>query len=129
MLKSFLIKLRRKPKVVREHTAMMIAAIFTFLVFGVWAFSLPGQFSGLTNTETTEIFSSLKEDIKNDVPDFTDISEDYKQIVATTSEEVNPVIIPNEYPTSSTTSTTNNSIPIRLATTSKASSTVDENSQ
>lgn len=127
MLKSFLISLRRKPKVVRDQAAMWFAGIFTFVVFGFWVFSLPGQFAGFSGEQTGEIISTLKEDIRTDVPNVSEIKElpdEIRKLSASTSEE-EEVIIPNEYPTTTPTTDT----PIRLATTTPSTTGNTQNSQ
>ena len=127
MLKSFLINLRRKPKVVRDQAAMWFAGIFTFVVFGFWVFSLPGQFSGFSGEQTGEMISNLKEDIQADAPNLSDIKDvplEMSELVATSSDE-EPVVIPNEFPT--TTPTLER--PIRISTTTPSTTGNTQNSQ
>ena len=128
MIKSLIIKLRRKPKVVRENLALTGAGIFTFLVFSVWAFTVPDRFLGNENTQSASMFSTLKEEISDDAPNLSEITSEFREVVATTTEEVSDgseeLIFEDstiEIDLDSTPSNTENK-PIRIATTSHATS-------
>lgn len=132
MLKSFLIKLRRKPKLVRDHAAMVIAGVFTFVVFGIWAFSIPEQFSNFSDNNPSEIISTLKNDIKADAPDVSKIKENFSELTASTSDETDITVIPNKFPVSTSTNeaiSNSNERPIRIATTTPSTSVNSQNSQ
>ncbi len=128
MIKSLLIKLRQKPKIVREHVALTGAGIITVFVFTAWAFTLPEKFSGTKNTQTAGMFSTLKDEISGERPDLGEIAEEFKEVIATSSDEIfdeseEPVFteqtIEINYPIEEP---KNNSRSIRIATTSTASS-------
>jgi hypothetical protein len=131
MLKSLIIKLRRKPKVVREQLALTVAGIFTFVVFGIWAFSLPGQFANLGDQPAGSIVSSLGDDLA-DGPDLSDlsapVSAEQREATGVETGAESTVVIPNEYPTT-TPDASAGGTPIRLATTSTATTTEPQNSQ
>ena len=121
MLKSFLIQLRRKPKVVREQVAMWAAGTFTLLVLAAWVFTVPGQFAGTPDDQSAGLFSNLREELSAGASDLGAMREGISEL-ATSSEEtaelVDPTVIPDESPTTSTATTADNLRPIRIATTS-----------
>lgn len=88
MLKSFLIKLRRQPKVVRDQVAIIGAGVFTFFVFAAWAFTLPGQFGSDSETQTAGVVSSFKEALSEEKNPLSDFSENFNQLKSTPTEEV-----------------------------------------
>ena len=128
MLKSLLIRLRRKPKVVREHMALGIAGVFTFLVFGFWVFTVPDRFAGSEDAQSTHIFSTLKDEISEEAPDLGGIVDGLKEVVATSSDEVlsesnGPIFTEQTIEVNySPDELVDDSRPVRIATTTTASS-------
>ncbi len=74
MLFKTLDNLRTKPKVIRDQFAFMVAVIFTLLVAGVWALSIPSRLARITEggqATTTTPFAGLFSQFKaqfSDVP-------------------------------------------------------------
>lgn len=135
MLKSFIIKLRHKPKAVRDQIALIVAITFTVGVLGIWIFSVPERFSSDAKDTSPGIFSELKDSLTESAPDMSEVTKDLPEIIAAESEEeqeeeikeeVEEVVIPNEYPT--TTEETNTRA-IRLATTSSNLASTTEDGQ
>lgn len=117
---------------VRDQAAMIIAGVVTFIIFGAWALTLPDKFSGMSDQQTGSIISSFKEDISTDAPDFADIKDLPKEIESLSevaTEEEASVVIPNEFPATSTQNQDRRGPAIRLATTSSDNATNTQNSQ
>jgi hypothetical protein len=131
MLKALLIKLRKKPKVIREQVALVVAGAFTFLVLGIWAFSLPGNFSDVSGQQTAGFFSTLRDGVGELTPDLQPVlSELSEEAVPQPSAEVDEVVsIPNEYPSENQPVVATSTQPIRIATTSSSVATSTENNQ
>ena len=127
MIKSLLIKLRRKPKAVREQVALIAAGGFTFAVFVPWAFNLPSKFIDDGSRQTAGLFSTLKDDLSEGAPDLGQIADEFRGVVASSTEplpEDNEAIFFEEStieieldPSLSDT----NQKPVRIATTSSNS--------
>lgn len=75
MIKKSLIKLRRQPKHIRNHVAMGVAGVFTFVVFGIWAFNLPSALESRNGGNTATIFSSVVDDVKDGASSISNASE------------------------------------------------------
>lgn len=128
MLKSLIIKLRRKPKAVRDQVALITAIVFTLVILIVWVFSIPGQFDRISDNDSPGLIDKFREEISGNAPDFEGITSELKELATTTPESEAEVVIPNEFPTT-TSDTATNTRPIRLATTSQENASNTENSQ
>jgi hypothetical protein len=123
MLKSLLIAIRRKPKVVREQVALWSAGLFTLLIVGFWAFNLPSRFSDDPNVQSAGIFSSLRDELESNEVDLDSVREDLTELVSTTTEsggnglEFTPTTIERRVPLNPAAEATETGRPIRLATT------------
>ncbi len=87
MLKSTLIKLLRQPKIVREQAALIFAGGFTFVLFAIWAFTIPSQFAA-PGQQTAGVIESFKKEWSEEAPDLGGVSEGFKEFQAITNEEV-----------------------------------------
>lgn len=128
MLKSLIISIRRKPKVVRDQAALVIAGGFTFIIFAIWIFSVPGRFTNVENTQSAEIFSSIREEIVTETSALSEATNELQEIID--AETASASIATPQQPaalaaSASTTITTNaaENRPIRLATTTTYSTT------
>lgn len=133
MLKSFIIKLRHKPKAVRNQVALTVAITFTVVVMGIWLFSVPERFSPDSTNPSPGILSGLRENLAENASELKDLTADLPELTATSSDSAvknaeAEVVIPNEFPTSTVTHSTNTRA-IRLATTSQDTASTSENSQ
>jgi hypothetical protein len=80
MLKRLLRNLRQQPKSTRDSVAFMLAGLFTFAVFSVWAFNVPDRLALMNDeTETAEeeagssfgsIFSGIRDQVAGVVDSF-----------------------------------------------------------
>lgn len=130
MLKALLIKLRQKPKVVREQVALVVAGAFTFIILGVWAISLPGHLSGVSETQTAGFFSTLREEVGDLATEFEPIMNEIPEEESLPAvEESETVSIPNEYRVENQAITTTSTPSIRIATTSVPVASSTENNQ
>ena len=111
--------------------ALVMAGVFTFIVFGFWVFSLPGKLSG-TTSQSADIFSTFKNNVTQEAPDLDEISREFKEVIATSSDELmgeEEEIIFEESSIEinlKSDSPDPNSKPIRIATTSPSASSSDE---
>lgn len=114
---------------VREHVSLVAAGLFTFLVFSVWAFNLPSKFSGVSNSQPAEIFTTLKDEIAKPDINLEEVVSEFKEVTASSSElsdEEQAEIIFEDSTTNLMPEFENeesDARPIRIATTSSASST------
>lgn len=126
MLKSLIISIRRKPKVVRDQAALAIAGGFTFIVFAIWIFSVPGRFTNVENTQSAGVFSSIREEIVTETSALSEATNELQAIIdaqtvsttTTTSQQSATVTAP-----ASTTRSDTEDWLIRLATTTTYSTT------
>ena len=88
MLKSLLIRIRRKPKVVREQFALWSAGLFTLLIFGFWAFNLPDRFDVDTTTQNADIFSTLQAELERSEISLESVQGDLEEFMSTTTDLV-----------------------------------------
>lgn len=89
MIKNLIKKIRHQPKAARDKVALVIAGVFTFGVFSIWAYHLPERMSTITEGqeedsspgfsqilgEISDTFSSIKDAIPEDV-DMKEIEAD-----------------------------------------------------
>lgn len=132
MLRSFLLKLRHKPKVVRDQFALAFAGGFTFVIFGIWAFTtMPNLFSGNSDNQSASMFSGVKDYFSEDIEAFDEIVTDISEVVATSSTSTAETDIRDYLPsfteeratTTADVSTTTSERTVRIATTSTQTAT------
>ena len=94
----FIEHVRTKPKAVRNQYAFFGAAIITLCIVLVWAVSLPARFASFDaeEKETTGAFSQFFNDAKSNLGVvFQAVQEPEDTTVATATEEVSNVVIPD----------------------------------
>lgn len=132
MIRSFLLKLRHKPKVVRDQVALMFAGGFTFVIFAIWAFTIPSQFSGTQQTQSASLFSGIKDYFGDDIEALdeivTDVTESVPPTTETTSEDEANLenYLPTQFGQATTVATGSNvstERTVRIATTSNETAT------
>lgn len=84
MIKSFLIKLRQKPKHVRQQVALGAATVFTSIVAIFWLASLPDTVKGISKVvpEGANAFSSFTDKLNDQIQSAKEMSN---QIASTTA--------------------------------------------
>lgn len=84
MIKSLLIKLRQKPKHVRQQVSLGAATIFTAIVTIFWLTSIPDKFEGITESipDGANAFSSFTDTLNEQIQS---AKEKSMQIASTTA--------------------------------------------
>lgn len=103
--------------------------MFIIIVIAIWFFSASSRLDGVANQGSYDLFSDLREQISEDGPDFESMTSDLIELASTTITQEAEVVIPNEFPASSSAETATDTRPIRLATTTATSSSSTQNTQ
>jgi predicted PurR-regulated permease PerM len=91
MIKSLLIKLRQKPKHVRQQVALGVATVFTSIVAIFWLTSLPNTVKSISSAvpEGANAFSSFTDKINDEIQTVKDYSA--SRVATTTASGTPPV--------------------------------------
>ncbi len=116
MIKSFLIKLRQKPRHVRQQVAFGVATVFTLIVSIFWVASLPDTVKGLSEVvpDGANAFSSFTNKINEEIQAAKESA--VTKLATTTASTTLPVVNNNVIAVSSTTASTSISTFISTAT-------------
>jgi hypothetical protein len=126
MLKTILIALRRKPKPVREQVAFWSAGLCVLCVFGIWAFTIPDNFTTDVSNNGASLFSSFRNNFQQASIDLEAVKTEFDVLSGTTTDAVDMELkfasstIERRLPQATSTffPELNPGRPIRLATTS-----------
>lgn len=133
MLKAWIIKLRRKPKGVRDQVALMGAGVFTALITTAWLVTLPFRM-GDDSESSANVFGSFTDSISGEIKSFRDtlptpvVIEPAPTTTTDASTTTNEFMINPTVATSASATTTESFLntderPIRIATTTSATGT------
>ncbi len=116
MIKSFLIKLRQKPRHVRQQVAFGVAIGFTSIVAMFWLTSVPDTVKTISNAapEGVNAFSSFTDSVNKQIQAAKEAAA--TRIATTTASTTLPVVNNNVTAVSSTTASTSISTFISTAT-------------
>ncbi len=116
MIKSFLIKLRQKPRHVRQQVAFGVAIGFTSIVAMFWLTSVPDTVKTISNAapEGVNAFSSFTDSVNKQIQAAKEAAA--TRIATTTASTTLPVVNNNVIAVSSTTASTSISTFISTAT-------------
>jgi len=129
MIKSFLIKLRQKPKHVRQQVALGVASVFTAVVAIFWLTSLPDTVKVLSNAapEGANAFSSFTDKINEQIEAAKENAPKVSTSTASTSQPLTDLAMEPLIATTTASSTVSTTTPIyvrevRIATTTASTS-------
>ena len=135
MIKSFLIKLRQKPRHVRQQVSLGVAAAFTSMVAIFWLTSLPETVKviGEVAPDGANAFSSFTDKINEQIQSAKEMS---KSISTTTASSTKQETSPMQVIATTTASSSMNFVPstttpptyvreVRIATTTASTSQVN----